>query len=95
LKHLGIFNNEIKHFVFFRKKYSFRVRHSLKPSAFQCIFSYLEDPGLIRDKYGRDNKSIFFEKYVSFFSIGLWTLMTAVGRKCFGIYVDEMKKMVK
>ncbi|CAF0893475.1 unnamed protein product [Adineta steineri] len=31
---------------------TFRVRHSLDPSALQCIFSYLEDPGLIRDKYG-------------------------------------------
>jgi hypothetical protein len=29
------------------------------------------------------------------FQIGLWTLMTAVGRKSFGIYVDEMKKMVR
>ena len=29
------------------------------------------------------------------FSIGLWTLMTAVGRKTFEIYVDEMKKMVR
>jgi hypothetical protein len=25
---------------------------------------------------------------------GLWTLMTAVGRKSFEIYVEEMKKMV-
>ncbi|CAF4922492.1 unnamed protein product, partial [Rotaria sp. Silwood1] len=56
---------------------TYRVRHSLVPSAFQCIFSYLEDPGLIRDKYG------------------LWTLMAAVGRKCFDIYVDEMKNMPK
>ncbi|CAF1047050.1 unnamed protein product [Rotaria sordida] len=56
---------------------TFRVRHSLVPSAFQCIFSYLEDPGLLKDKYG------------------LWTLMTAVGRKSFAIYVDEMKKMPK
>ncbi|CAF1029135.1 unnamed protein product [Rotaria sordida] len=56
---------------------TYRVRHSLIPSAFQCIFSYLEDPGLIRDKYG------------------LWTLMVAVGRKCFDIYVDEMKKLPK
>ncbi|CAF5067959.1 unnamed protein product, partial [Rotaria sp. Silwood1] len=31
---------------------TYRVRHSLVPSAFQCLFSYLEDPGLIRDKYG-------------------------------------------
>lgn len=56
---------------------TFRVRHSLVPSAFQCIFQYLEDPGLLKDKYG------------------LWTLMTAVGRKSFEIYVDEMKKMPK
>ena len=26
--------------------------------------------------------------------LGLWTLMTAVGRKSFEIYVEEMKKMV-
>ncbi|CAF3557038.1 unnamed protein product [Rotaria sp. Silwood1] len=56
---------------------TFRVCHSLVPSAFQCIFSYLEDPGLLKDKYG------------------LWTLMTAVGRKSFEIYVNEMKKMPK
>ncbi|CAF4667555.1 unnamed protein product [Rotaria socialis] len=56
---------------------TFRVCHSLAPSAFQCIFSYLEDAGLLKDKYG------------------LWTLMTAVGRKSFEIYVDEMKKMPK
>ncbi|CAF4695732.1 unnamed protein product, partial [Rotaria sp. Silwood2] len=55
---------------------TFRVCHSLVPSAFQCIFSYLEDPGLLKDKYG------------------LWTLMKAVGRKSFEIYVNEMKKMV-
>ena len=30
-----------------------RVRHSLMPSAFQCIFAYLEDPGLLKDKYGK------------------------------------------
>ncbi|CAF1456162.1 unnamed protein product, partial [Adineta steineri] len=56
---------------------TYRVRHSMIPSAFQCIFSYLEDPGLLKDKYG------------------LWTLMTAVGRKSFEIYVEEMKKMPK
>ncbi|CAF4139791.1 unnamed protein product [Rotaria sp. Silwood2] len=49
---------------------TYRVRYSLVPSAFQCIFSYLEDPGL-------------------------WTLMTAVGRKCFDIYVNEMKNFPK
>ncbi|CAF0823433.1 unnamed protein product [Adineta ricciae] len=31
---------------------TFRVRYALTPSALQCIFTYLEDPGLIRDKYG-------------------------------------------
>ncbi|UJR22456.1 hypothetical protein I4U23_025514 [Adineta vaga] len=31
---------------------TFRVRYALTPSSLQCIFSYLEDPGLIRDKYG-------------------------------------------
>ncbi|CAF0765748.1 unnamed protein product [Adineta ricciae] len=56
---------------------TYRVRHSLVPTAFQCIFSYLEDPGLLKDKYG------------------LWTLMTAVGRKSFEIYGEEMKKMPK
>jgi len=30
-----------------------------------------------------------------FYYKGLWTLMTAVGRKSFEIYVDELKKMVK
>jgi hypothetical protein len=71
------------------------VKYSLTPSAFQCIFSYLEDPGLIRDKYGKDNKinKWIFQNFV--FSIGLWTLMTAVGRKSFEIYVDEMRKMVR
>ncbi|CAF3629224.1 unnamed protein product, partial [Didymodactylos carnosus] len=54
-----------------------RVRHSTDPTAFQCIFAYLEDPYLLKDKYG------------------LWTLITAVGRKTFEIYVDEMKKMPK
>jgi hypothetical protein len=36
----------------------FRVRYSLVPSALQCIFSYLEDPGLIRDKYGNEDKEM-------------------------------------
>ncbi|CAF1275685.1 unnamed protein product, partial [Didymodactylos carnosus] len=54
-----------------------RVRHSTDPAAFQCIFSYLEDPYLLKDKYG------------------LWTLVTAVGRKMFELYVNEMKKMPK
>ncbi|CAF3354648.1 unnamed protein product [Rotaria socialis] len=56
---------------------TYRVRYSLVPLAFQSIFSYLEDPGLIRDKFG------------------LWTLMIAVGRKGFDIYVEEMKKLPK
>jgi hypothetical protein len=52
----------------------FRVRFSLVPSAFQCIFYYLEDPGLIRDKYG-ENKTmkkffkLFFFSFVRFMDI--------------------------
>lgn len=74
----------------------FRVRHSHAPSAFQFIFYYLEDPGLLKDKYGQRRCRIPAGQWSTLIDfLGLWTLMTAVGRKSFEIYVDEMKKMVR
>ena len=56
-KHLGNEQEQIFDETDLKKNapflFAFRVRHSRTPAAFQCIFSYLEDPGLLKDKYGR------------------------------------------